>query len=253
MIARREADRLLLIAQPAHAALSGQFARAWNFAALPALPASAREAVILGVTLHDLSWIGFEAAPTLNPATGLPYLFREVPARLHAPRWAASVDQAGAFGAWPALLVSRHGVRIYEQFFPRAHAAALDAAAADAFLAGERARYPALLAATGADRAAAAEADLLVGACDWLSLLFCGDPMRKPRVPHVPLAGGAGTVEVALGRATITPWPFALPRVAFGCEARVLPADAHFADEATMRRALAAAPREELHWELAKA
>lgn len=259
MIARRVkggsgADgRLLLIAQPAHAALSGQFARAWDFSALPSVPEAARDAVALGVTLHDLSWIGFEAAPTLNPATGLPFLFREVPARLHTGRWAASVDQAGAFGAWPALLVSLQGVRIYEKFFPRARAAAEDAAAADAFLAHEHRRLPALRAATGASGAAVAEADRLLGACDWLSLLFCGDPMRSPKVPDVPLPGGAGEIEVDLARGTIAPWPFAAPRVAFTCEARVLPEDTRFADEAAMRATLAAAPRETLRWQMARA
>jgi hypothetical protein len=256
MILLREAGRILLVAQPAHAHLSGQFARAWDFAALPSLPESSREAVVLGITLHDLSWIGFEAAPTLNPATGLPHLFREVPARLHAPRWAASVDQAGAFGAWPALLVSLQGVRIYETFFPRARAAPEDVAAADAFLAGEHARRPTLMAAAGAGEASVAEADRLLGACDWLSLLFCGDPMRSPRVPEAPLGGGAGEIEVRLDQArngTITPWPFAADHVAFACEARVLPADARFTDEGAMRAALAAAPRETLRWTLARA
>lgn len=254
MILAREPGRLLLIAQPAHAQLSGQLARAWDFAALPAVDAAAREAVILGVTLHDLSWIGFEAAPRRNPATGLPFMFREVPARLHAPCWAASVAEAGAFGAWPALLVSLHGVRIYETFFPRRRAAAEDVAAADAFLAAEHARRPALMAAAGASEAAAAEANRLVGACDWLSLLFCGDPMRSARVPDVPLESGAGEVEVRLDplrRGTITPWPFATARVRVTCEARALPEGARFADEATMRAALESAPREMLTWDLA--
>lgn len=249
------AGQLLLIAQPAHAQLSGQFARAWNFAALPSLSAEDREAVILGITLHDLSWVGFEAAPTLNPASGLPHLFREVPARLHAPRWAASVDQAATFGAWPALLVSLQGVRIYQRFFPRARAAAEDVAAADAFLDGERARAADLMAAAGASADAAAEADLLLGACDWLSLLFCGDPMRSPRVPDVPLAGGQGEVEVRLDarrRGSILPWPFAADALALSCEARALAADARFDDEAAMRTALAAAPRRILRWHLAR-
>jgi hypothetical protein len=253
MILLREPGRLLLVAQPAHAQLSGQFARAWNPAALPELPEAVREAVILGITLHDLSWVGFEAAPTLNPATRLPHLFREVPARLHAPRWAASVDQAGAFGAWPALLVSLHGIRIYEKFFPRARAAAEDVAAADAFLAGERSRRAALLRAADASEAASVRADLLTGACDWLSLLFCGDPMRSARVPDVPLPGGIGEIEVRLSpdrAGTIAPWPFGPDRVTFACEARVLPADAGFDDEAAMRAALREAPRRTLVWRL---
>jgi hypothetical protein len=245
-------DRTLLVAQPAHAALSGQFARAWDFAALPALAEDAREAVCLGIALHDLSWIDFEAAPSFNPATGLPHGFREVPARRHAPRWAASVDQAAGFGPWPALLASRHGIRIYEKFFRRDRAEPADVAAADAFLAAQHARFGALCAAAGANEAAAHQADLLTGACDWLSLLFCGDPMRTARVPEVPMVSGVSEVEVRLldKVGTIAPWPFAAPRVAFTCAARALPAGARFGDEATMRAGLAAAVPVTLRWAL---
>lgn len=252
MILVEDRDRLLLVAQPAHAALSGQVAAAWDFAGLPAVAEDARAAVVLGIALHDLSWIGFEAAPSLNAATGLPHGFRELPAGRQAARWAASVDQAGAFGPWPALLVSRHGVRIYGTFFRRDRAEASDIAAVDAFLAAEEARFPALRAAAGATADAARQADLLTGACDWLSLLFCGDPMRTPRVPHVPLAGGVGEVEVRLAGAegTITPWPFAQPTVALSVPARALPAGTRFADEGAMRAGLAGAEPVTLRWTL---
>lgn len=252
MILVEQPDRLLLVAQPAHAALSAQFAAAWDFAGLPAVAAEAREAIVLGIALHDLSWVDFEAAPSFNPETGRPHGFREVPARRHAARWAASVDQAGAFGPWPALLASRHGVRIYRTFFRRDRAEPADIAAADAFLAAEDARFERLRAAAGATADAAHQADLLTGACDWLSLLFCGDPFRTPRVPQVPLAGGLGEVEVRLSeeQGTISPWPFAAEQVALSVPARALPAGTRFADEAAMRAGLAGAQAVTLGWTL---
>lgn len=266
MILARRGGALLAIAQPAHAQLSARFARAWDFSALPALPEAAREDVALGIALHDLSWAGFEAAPTLNPATSLPHGFREVPARLHAPRWAASVAEAGSFGPWPALLVSLQGIRIYRRFFRRDRAAPEDIAAADTFLAAEDARLPALVAATGAGQAAADQADLLLGACDWLSLLFCGDGLRAPTVPDVPLRadaglGGVGEVTVRLSDSfapeaettgTIEPWPFAAAAVRLSVPARVLPEGAGWTEEAAMRAALAAAPVVRLRWNLAR-
>lgn len=261
MILARRGGVLLAIAQPAHAHLSAQFARAWDFSALPDVPAAAVEDIVLGIALHDLSWAGFEAAPTLNPATRLPHGFREVPARLHAPRWARSVEEAGAFGPWPALLVSRQGIRIYRKFFRRDRAAPEDIAASDKFLEAEDLRQDRLVAATGAGPAAADQADLLLGACDWLSLLFCGDALRAPTVPDVPLAGGTGQVTVRLSdkfipgaevEGSLDPWPFAASELRLSVPARELPEDAGWDEGGAMRAALAEAPVVALRWRLAR-
>ncbi len=102
----------LAITQPAHALVSGQLLRAWGAAGF-ARPDPAEE-VVTAAAQHDVAWMGWEAAPTLDPETGRPALFRRVGARVHAPMWAEGVRLAlAAWGPWAALLVSRHGSLIY--------------------------------------------------------------------------------------------------------------------------------------------
>jgi hypothetical protein len=237
VIIRRDADAIRLVPQPAHAHLAAQLARAWDFAALPAIGAG-REDVLLGVALHDLAWAAWENAPTLNEATGLPHGFREVRARTHSALWADAVRDAEAFGRWPALLVSLQGSRIYGEFFRRDRAEVLDLAAVDAFLPAQAAIQARL--ADGIDPEAVRQANALLGAVDWLSLLLCGDTIRSATVPGCPLAGGAG--EVTVHATTMTPWPFGMEALELAADCIVLPADARFADAASLHGAICSAP-----------
>jgi hypothetical protein len=247
VIIRRDPDAIRLVPQPAHAHLAAQLARAWDVSALPAIGA-AREDVLLGIALHDLAWAAWESAPTLNDATGLPHGFREVRARTHSALWAQAVRDAEAFGRFPALLVSLQGSRIYGEFFRRDRAEAPDLAVVDAFLPAQVAIQTRL--ADGIDPEAVRQANLLLGAVDWLSLLLCGDTIRSATVPACPLAGGPG--DVTLHPATMTPWPFSTDVLELAADCIVLPADARFADPASLHDALRQAPRATLRWRLAR-
>ena len=77
---------VLAISQPAHAWISGQLLRAW------AEPLG--EPLLLGAEQHDLGWFDWEAAPTFDPETGRPHLFRHVGAATHAPIWTRGVERA---------------------------------------------------------------------------------------------------------------------------------------------------------------
>lgn len=247
MIIRRDPDAIRLVPQPAHAHLAAQLARAWDFSALPAIGA-AREDVLLGIALHDLAWANWESAPTLNDATDLPHGFREVRARTHSALWANAVRDAEAFGRWPALLVSLQGSRIYGEFFRRDRAEPQDLEAVDAFLPAQLAIQARL--ADGIDPAAVQQANALLGAVDWLSLLLCGDTIRSATVPFCPLAGGSG--DVTVHPATMTPWPFSADRLELAADCIVLPPDARFVDAPAMHAALRAAARASLRWRLAR-
>src|ERR687897_888824 len=100
-------DAVVAIPQPGHAWLAGQLVRAWgNDAFTPPAPL---EEVCLGAEQHDLAWLAWEAAPTLNPATGRPHRFHEVPTARRVADWQAGVRPApAAYGRYPALLVSLH-------------------------------------------------------------------------------------------------------------------------------------------------
>lgn len=243
MILRQDADAVRLVGQPAHAHLAGQLARAWNQAALLAIGA-AREDVLLGITLHDLAWARFETAPTLNPATGLPHSFRDM--RLAPALWAEAVHEARAFGRWPALMVSLQGSRIYGEFFRRDRASPADIAAVDAFLPVQQALQAEY--AQGFDPEAVRQANALLGAVDWLSLLLCGDTVRASTIPTCPLPGGEGSVT--LSGDTLHPWPFGPDTLDLHADTTELPPGTRFTDATALQAGLATARRGVLRWQL---
>src|SRR4051794_3830087 len=112
----------LALSQPAHAWISGQLLRAWA--------EKLDEALLLAAEQHDIGWLDWETAPSFDPATGRPHLFRAVPGSVHAPMWSRGVDRAlAAWGRRVALLVSRHGTLIYTRFMDPARLPLQDAAA----------------------------------------------------------------------------------------------------------------------------
>jgi hypothetical protein len=236
----------LAVSQPMHALVSGQMARAWG------APGFAKpepfEEIATACAQHDVAWMDWEAAPTLDPATGRPTAFRQVGARDHAPMWAAGVRRAiAAWGPWVGLLVSRHGSRIYESYADRHRASPEDAEAADTYRREQGALRAALLAQLGAEEAALEAAAALVAVTDALSLAACGGIETLGGAGMAPLAGG-GEVLLRLaegdGVMTVAPWPFATPSVALSWTARRLRPEARWTEVAAMRRDLAAAPLE---------
>ncbi len=143
MMFRREAERTLAISQPAHAWISGQLLRR--------LAAPMSEPLLIAGEQHDIGWLDWERAPSFDAVAGLPPTFREVGAAVHAPMWTLGVERAlAAWGPQVALLISRHGGRIYRRFgLPTA--GPQDAAAIQGYLAAQRPREAEWAAASGLD------------------------------------------------------------------------------------------------------
>lgn len=254
MLFRRLAGRpTIAVPQPAHAWISGQLARAWGNQRFGDV--SPREAMFLTAEQHDIGWLPWEATPTRDPATGLPWNFTALPRTAHTALWAEGVDRAEAsLGRYPALLVSLHGVGIYVRF-GKSPPGSADAAAVEAFNAAETARQARLIASLAADPAwapavrpeAVARNRALVLAWDLVSLIICHGLTGTREVAEVPDARGMGTLTLTAidgdpERIAVSPWPFAVPTLAVECEGFVLP-EGPFADDAAMRAAIAAAPR----------
>ena len=249
MLHREEAAGLVVITQPAHAWVAGQLARAWGNERFGAV--TPREEVCLGAEQHDIGWTAWEAAPTLNPQTGRPHSFLQLPLASHLAIWSAAASLALAQGRYAALLVSLHGTYLYAGRDTSRDTPA-EAQAVRDFLARERAFQAELLAALGAapryvataTPAVVARNQRLISIWDRLSLLVCMGLREERRVEGVPTAGGetALTLTPAAGDPTlvrVAPWPFRDDRVTLVCDGRRLPET--FADEATMRAALARA------------
>jgi hypothetical protein len=246
MLFRDDGDDLIAIPQPSHAWLSGQIMRAWGNDGFAApFP---REEVCLGAEQHDIGWLPWEAAPTLNPREGRPHEFREIGVREHTALWSNGVRMALGFGRYPALLVSLHANTIYG-YFNHAKATPDDAAAMRGFLAaqarfqrttlGELAAIPRYAAA--ATDGAAERNRLLVAMADRLSLEVCWGVRGEKAIPNVPRGSSSATLRLRSpsgdpSALVLDPWPFSADRVDLLCEGRRL--RGRFADEAAMREAL---------------
>jgi hypothetical protein len=261
MLFREDPGCLIAISQPSHAWLSGQIIRAWGNAAFGRV--APYEDVCLASEQHDIGWLAWEQAPTLNPATGRPHSFREPSIAAHTAIWRHGTELAMAFGRYPALLVSLHGSGLYAPF-DAAAAIEADAAAVREFLDGQRFVQRRLRESLGSDPCFAEHADDatiernrgLVRAADRMSIAICTgmrdmavrtDDPDVGIVRQVPTADGEtdarmSAVDGDLTTIAVAPWPFAALTVRVTCEGIVLPAEP-FGDENEMRRALRNARR----------
>ncbi len=233
MMYRDEAERTLAISQPAHAWISGQLLR--RFAA----PQS--ETLLLAAELHDLGWLDWERAPSFDAGAARPPSFREVGAALHAPMWTAGVERAlASWGPQVALLISRHGGRIYRRFgLPSAGPD--DARAIQGYLAAQAPREAEWARACGLGEAELDRQSALIAFVDALSLAVCG-ALRAPATLELPEADVRLT-EAGPWDLRLSPWPFSGEAFVIEGQGRPLPAGGRFADEAAMRAWIASPAR----------
>jgi len=182
----------------------------------------------------------WDLRPTLNPDTGLPHSFMEMPLDVHLELWSAAAGKLVRQSAYAALLVSMHGTALYEMR-DLERMEERDAGAVRRFLGERRAEQDALLGSLGLERDAVLRNQRLVWTLDWMSLALCLDwaPADGPDVRIEP----AGDMCVAVG-----PWPFASERLSVRCEGRRL--EGGYSSDAELHEALERAPLVELSWML---
>jgi hypothetical protein len=250
VLLRDEGQSVLAIPQQSHAWLSGQLARVWGNAAFAA--PEPWEEVCLAAEQHDIGMAAWDLEPTLNPETGLPHSFLEMPLEVHLGLWDAAPRRLLVQSRYAALLVSMHGSRLYR----RRNLDELEAAQAEAvrsYLQRQRAFQEWLIASLATDALTAAWVERpalernsqLVWIWDFLSLAVCLD--WAPRSARdVPKHDGAVDIELLRGPRARTlildPWPFRAPAVAVRCEGRRL--ERWFGSEGELRAALAEHPGE---------
>jgi hypothetical protein len=226
MLYRAETGRTLAISQPAHAWISGQLMRK--------LDAPLSEPLLLAGEQHDIGWLDWERAPSFDASAGRPPTFREVGAVVHAPMWTAGVERAlSAWGPHVALLISRHGGRIYRRFGLPA-ATAVDAEAIQGYLAAQAPREAEWAAAAGLDGAELERQSVLIAFVDALSLAVCG-ALRLPADLEFGNAASVRVAEAAPWDFSLDPWPFRDAAFEIEGQGRRLPSDGVFTDEAAMR------------------
>lgn len=249
MLHRNDAAGLLLISQPSHAWLSGQLASSWGNRefgfdrAGPELRIAAEQ--------HDIAWLDWEAHPTLNRDTGLPYTFSQLPTSEHLEVWSKATSRALSYGRLPALLISMHGTYLYEQFHDFESDTSEEARAARSFLKRElevQERFQAALAhRSDISHQSIIYQRRLISLWDAMSLALCMGIQEDREFRDVPASNTdrtivVGPVAAANDTFTVTPWPFVGDRVELYCEGRRL--EGKFEDEAAMRTAIADAASE---------
>ena len=209
MLVRPDGDGAVCIGQMSHSWISGQMARAW------AEPFEPYEEVCLAAELHDIGMAEWDLTPSLNPASGLPHSFTEMPFEVHSALWLDAPKKLVSMSVYASALVSLHGTRLYELRDRTPEV--------DDFLRGQEEFRRGL----GFGREELEPGSTLVWTWDYLSLAV--------------LLGWKGEVEgLSVDGTSITPWPFRTPELVVRYEARYLPG--RYTDEAEMRAALAAAP-----------
>src|SRR3954471_8342920 len=188
MLLRPDGDGVICIGQPAHAFLSGQIAARWQPRPEP------YEEVVLAATQHDAGMADWDAAPELNPDTGLPQSFMQMSLDTHLRLWAHAPHRVLPQSRYAALLVSMHGTALYEmrdidRMPPE------DAAKVRAYLDGQRALQERLAAGLD-DPDNIKRNQQLLWAWDFLSLGLC---LRWEDRSVNGLTLEADTIE---------PWPF---------------------------------------------
>jgi hypothetical protein len=217
MLLRSEGPSVLAIPQQSHAWISGQLARAWGNGRF--LSPEPWEEVCLAAEQHDIGMADWDLVPSRNPQTGLPHSFIEMPIEVHMQLWREAPRRLLAQSRYAALLVSMHGMRLYEMR-DLSRLSAADAAAVTDFLATSRAFQRELAASLGVDDAQLRRNSDLIWTWDFLSLALCLDwaPCKAKAVPSAE-----GPVELTLAPdGTLEPWPFTKQAVSLRVEGRRL-------------------------------
>ncbi len=256
MLLRVDDRGVLAIGQPSHAWISGQLARAWGNDAFGTV--EPWEEVCLAAEQHDIGMAAWDLEPSLNPDTGFPHSFLEMPIEVHLRLWTQGPRRLLRQSRYAALLASMHATRLYEQ----RNLATLTAEQAEllqGFFADQgnlerelldSLRRDPLTAPTASDEVLR-RASQLVWTWDWLSLAICLD-WAPDSAKAVPTA--AQPVELALRasgepqRLILDPWPFRARELTVSCEGQRL--TERSADRDGLRDALAQAPWETLRFEL---
>jgi hypothetical protein len=245
MLLRQEEGRVLAIGQASHAWISGQLARAWGNERFPR--PEPYEEVCLAAEQHDVGMAIWDLDPALNPDSGLPYSFMEMPLPVHLALWTAAPERLLTQSRLAAVLVSMHGWRLYRRR-KLDQLPSEEAEAVRVYLAAQR-RFRERLGGDFDDRELEL-ASQLIWTWDFLSLAICLNWSERT-AQEVPTVDGSVDMQIAAAgrrRIQLEPWPFETDAMTVRCEARRL--DGRYETDEALGAALSSASWETLELEL---
>src|SRR5438270_2182142 len=229
----------LAITMDEHTALAGSFARAFGNANFE--PVEPREVMLYVISQHDKGWAAFDAAPKIDPRTGLPYNLVDTPAEDITRTSAASPAFHEKHHPYAALLSSMHSWGLYNGRYGTSDKVLIDTIApaerhlADRMLEAELKRQARLKAelAKNPQTAAWIEEDHLfqnyrqLQFFDTFALYFNRDheeargPATFPRVPMSAKKDVSITVRpIEPGVYAVSPYPFKEDKARFSFSGR---------------------------------
>lgn len=112
MIVTRAGADLRLITQVDHARVAAEILSLWRADGLPAHPR--RDDLLFAVREHDNGWQETDAAPHLNPVTGGPYSFLDLPENHRRELWDRGTLRHAVHRPASAPLITLHALRLHE-------------------------------------------------------------------------------------------------------------------------------------------
>jgi len=111
MIVLGERERLRLVTQPDHAAFGADLLSLFRLSELIAHPR--RDDLLRAVRLHDNGWRELDAAPRVDPESGRPFTFLDLPAPLRLEIWDRGTARYAQTDPYVALLTTEHALTLY--------------------------------------------------------------------------------------------------------------------------------------------
>lgn len=250
MIRREQGDEWLIISQGDHARVAAELAAAWMHTAVGAAHIS--DLLIETVRDHDTGWRHWEEAPEIDPQTGIPRSFTEMPMATAAVIWEQSIEYCAREHSLPGIWVSSHFCRLAEQALLSRRDDSDDVAAIERFLAAQklfqgRCRVAALAEMTQR------ELESLVTFGTWylrlfdgLSLWLCCAERSRPLVMRFN-EQSVRLIPRSVAEISLDPYVLTQRPLSFTVPARRIPARSYGSNE-ELQSTLNAAPMEELRW-----
>lgn len=254
MIRRDDGEDWLLVSQVDHARIAAEIAEAWGNAAVPRLPLP--DQLVPAVRDHDAGWIGWERAPRIDPVTGKPRNFLEMPMQDATAIWSRSIETCAVRGPLGGIWPSQHFCHLGEHARESRHKSAEEITAVDHFLAAQHDAQERWRVAASADGVSPEILDAriefgyrAVQFFDGLSLWLCCAPETAPKEFTAPGLGALVCIPRTPSAITLAPYPLNVAALELRVPAKRIRMRV-FSSDAELQRALHEAPSEVLQWEL---
>jgi len=258
MIHYKTDSKIYFIPQPSHAWLSGQLAEVWGNEVFGGF--EPRSEVCLASAMHDIGWTEWERSPSLNPKTGWPYDFMNMPTGDHVEIWSRGSRLMSTVSEYAGMLVAIHnaflsGIHDYSED-TETEARLMKEFHEQELRHSKKLRerlisHPYYNKFT--DESIVERNRKLIGTWDYISLLLCMGNTNKERIEHVPGNDGDMTlsvepVEENAAESVISPWPFKESEIQVVCDAVEL--DDSFSSQDDLDKAFPDAKRKTLEFTL---